>query len=130
MSMQDPIADMITRMRNAQSVSKAHVSMPSSKMKVAIAGVLKDEGYISDYKIEGDIKKTLVITLKYYREQPVIENIKRVSRPGLRIYKTTREIPKPLGGLGISILSTSAGVMSDRSARRANIGGEVLIIVW
>lgn len=130
MSMQDPIADMITRMRNAQGVAKEHVAMPSSKIKVAIAKVLKDEGYISDFKVEGDIKKTLIITLKYYRGKPVIENIKRVSRPGLRIYKTKSDMPKPLGGLGISILSTSAGVMSDRAARSANIGGEVLLVMW
>lgn len=130
MSMQDPIADMITRVRNAQSVGKSHVAMPASKMKIAIATVLKDEGYISEFKVEGDIKKTLIITLKYYGGQPVIENIKRVSRPGLRIYKTNSDLPKPVGGMGVAVISTSAGVMSDRAARRANVGGEVLIVVW
>lgn len=130
MSMQDPIADMITRIRNAQGVGKNHVAMPSSKLKVAIAKVLQDEGYISEFKVEGDIKKTLIVTLKYYRGKPVIEHIKRVSRPGLRIYKTTDAMPKPMGGLGVSVLSTSAGVVSDRAARKANIGGEVLLVVW
>jgi len=128
--MQDPIADMITRVRNAQGVGKSHVAMPASKMKVAIATVLKDEGYISDFKVEGDTKKTLIITLKYHGGQAVIENIKRVSRPGLRIYKTNSDLPKPVGGMGVAVISTSAGVMSDRAARRANIGGEVLIVVW
>ncbi len=130
MSMQDPIADMLTRVRNAQGVGKQHVAMPSSKLKVAIANVLKSEGYIADFMVEGEIKKTLTITLKYHREKPVIEHIKRVSRPGLRIYKTADKMPRPLGGLGISILSTSAGVLSDRAARLANVGGEVLLVVW
>ncbi|NNM59540.1 MAG: 30S ribosomal protein S8 [Legionellales bacterium] len=130
MSMQDPIADMLTRIRNAQGVGKNHVAMPSSKLKVAIATVLKNEGYIADLKVEGELKKTLFITLKYYRDKPVIEHIKRVSRPGLRIYKTADAMPKPLGGLGISVLSTSAGVLSDRAARLANVGGEVLLVVW
>lgn len=130
MSMQDPIADMLTRVRNAQSVNKSHVAMPSSKLKIAIATVLKDEGYIADFSVEGEIKKTLVITLKYYRSKPVIEHIRRVSRPGLRIYKTTDALPKPLGGMGIAVLSTSMGVLSDRAARAANVGGEVLLVVW
>ena len=130
MSMQDPIADMLTRIRNAQEVGKNHVTMPSSKLKVAIANVLREEGYIADFKVEGEIKKTLTITLKYHHERPVIERIQRVSRPGLRIYKTVDEIPRPLGGLGVSVLSTSAGVLSDRAARRANVGGEVLLVVW
>ncbi|MBY0545234.1 MAG: 30S ribosomal protein S8 [Gammaproteobacteria bacterium] len=130
MSMQDPIADMLTRVRNAQGVGKKHVAMPSSKLKVAIAKVLKDEGYIVDFNVEGELKKTLIITLKYHLDKPVIEIIKRVSRPGLRIYKTVNDMPKPLGGLGISILSTSVGVVSDRAARLANVGGEVLLVVW
>lgn len=130
MSMQDPIADMIVRIRNAQSVMKTTVAMPSSKIKVAIAKVLKEEGYINDFIVEGDLKKTLMITLKYYRGKSVIEFIKRVSRPGLRDYKMSTDIPKPMGGLGISILSTSSGVISDRAARKANIGGEVLLVMW
>lgn len=130
MSMQDPIADMIVRIRNAQSVMKTTVAMPSSKIKVAIAKVLKEEGYINDFIVEGDLKKTLMITLKYYRGKSVIEFIKRVSRPGLRDYKMSADIPKPMGGLGISILSTSSGVISDRAARKANIGGEVLLVMW
>ena len=131
MSMQDPIADMLTRVRNAQGVAKSHVAMPSSKLKVAIANVLKNEGYIADFSVEGEqVKKTLVITLKYHRNKPVIEHIRRVSRPGLRIYKTTDALPKPLGGMGMAVLSTSVGVISDRAARAANVGGEVLLVVW
>lgn len=130
MSMQDPIADMISRVRNAQAVGKPHVAMPASKLKAAIARVLQDEGYIEDFRIEGDVKKSLIITLKYYRGKPVIEHIKRVSRPGLRIYKTREQMPKPMGGLGVAVMSTSTGVVSDRIARQANIGGEVLLVVW
>jgi small subunit ribosomal protein S8 len=130
MSMQDPIADMISRVRNAQAVGKNHVAMPASKLKAAIARVLQDEGYIEEYRVEGDAKKTLIITLKYYRGKPVIEHIKRVSRPGLRIYKTRDDMPKPMGGLGVAVMSTSAGVVSDRVARQTNVGGEVLLVVW
>ncbi len=130
MSMQDPIADMISRVKNAQAVGKHHVAMPSSKMKVAIAKVLKDEGYIEEFRVEGDAKLNLVITLKYNLGKPVIEHIKRVSRPGLRIYKTRSDMPKPMGGLGVAVMSTSAGVVSDRIARKTNVGGEVLMIVW
>ena len=130
MSMSDPIADMLTRIRNAQSASKSQVSMPSSKLKAAIAAVLKDEGYISDFKtadVEG--KATLTLTLKYYEGKPVIETIERVSRPGLRRYESKDKLPKVLGGLGIAIVSTSNGVMSDRAARKAGFGGEVLCYV-
>lgn len=130
MSMQDPIADMIVRIRNAQSVMKETVSIPASKIKVAIAKVLKEEGYITDYTVEGEIKKTLIVTLKYHRGKAVIECMKRMSRPGLRVYKTAGKLPKPMAGLGTAILSTSAGVISDRVARQANIGGELLLVMW
>lgn len=130
MSMHDPISDMLTRIRNAQRASKVAVAMPSSKLKVAIAKVLKEEGYIEDFSISADEKKpTLDIQLKYYAGRPVIERIERVSRPGLRVYKGTVEIPKVMNGLGVAIVSTSKGVMTDRKARAAGIGGELLCIV-
>ena len=130
MSMQDPVADMLTRVRNAQSAHKESVSMPSSKLKVAIAKVLNDEGYIQDYKVSSDDKKpVLSILLKYFEGKPVIEKIKRISRPGLRIYKSCQELPQVMGGLGIAIVSTSKGVMSDTAARKAQTGGEVLVEV-
>lgn len=130
MSMSDPIADMLTRIRNAQSTSKPAVSMPSSKLKVAIASVLKDEGYIEDYAVQAtEGKSQLNISLKYYAGRPVIEKIDRVSRPGLRIYRGTQDIPKVMNGLGVTIVSTSRGVMTDRKARAAGIGGEVLCVV-
>ncbi|MFT4926204.1 MAG: small subunit ribosomal protein S8 [Phenylobacterium sp.] len=129
MSMQDPISDMLTRIRNGQSANKVAVSMPSSKMKVALAELLKKEGYISDYSATSDVKPVLDITLKYFETKPVIESIKRVSRPGLRIYKGNNELPKVMGGLGIAIVSTSQGLMSDRAARSAGIGGEVICFV-
>ena len=130
MSMSDPIADMLTRIRNAQSVEKSAVIMPSSKVKVAIAKVLKDEGYIEDYAVgDNNGKPELNIGLKYYAGRPVIEKIERVSRPGLRIYKGSQELPKVMNGLGIAIISTSGGVMTDRSARANGVGGEVLCIV-
>ncbi|HEY8354039.1 MAG TPA: 30S ribosomal protein S8 [Methylophilaceae bacterium] len=130
MSMSDPIADMLTRIRNAQSVNKPEVSMPSSKLKVAIAEVLKDEGYIEDYSVQQEGGKAqLNISLKYYAGRPVIETIRRVSRPGLRIYRGSQEIPKVMNGLGVTIVSTSKGVMTDRKARAAGVGGEVLCIV-
>ena len=129
MSMSDPIADMLTRVRNAQMVSKKSVSMPSSKLKAAIAAVLKDEGYIEDFQVAGDKKPVLEITLKYYAGQPVIERIDRVSRPGLRIYKGSNSIPQVMNGLGVAIVSTSRGVMTDRKARAAGVGGEVLCYV-
>ena len=130
MSMQDPISDMLTRIRNAQRADKVSVSMPSSKLKTAIANVLKDEGYIEDFKVEAnDGKPTLEIQLKYYAGRPVIERLDRVSRPGLRIYKGSNDIPKVMNGLGVAIVSTSKGVMTDRKARAAGIGGEVLCYV-
>ncbi len=130
MSMHDPISDMLTRIRNAQRADKASVSMPSSKLKVAIANVLKDEGYIDDYSVtEADKKPTLDIQLKYYAGRPVIERIERVSRPGLRIYKGSNDIPRVMNGLGVAIVTTSNGVMTDRKARAAGIGGEVLCVV-
>ncbi|MCG8433921.1 MAG: 30S ribosomal protein S8 [Gammaproteobacteria bacterium] len=131
MSMTDPIADMLTRIRNGQQAAHASVSMPSSKLKTGIADVLKQEGYIEDYKTEAaDNKPVLTLRLKYYEGAPVIEKIQRVSRPGLRIYKSKDDLPKVIGGLGVAIVSTSNGVMSDRAARQAGHGGEVLCVVY
>lgn len=128
--MTDPIADMLTRIRNGQSANKAQVTMPASRNKQAIAQVLKDEGYISDFAVdETGGKPMLVVTLKYYQGRPVIEMIQRVSRPGLRIYKGKDELPSVQGGLGVAIVSTSKGVMTDRAARAAGEGGEVLCYV-
>ncbi|TCV83761.1 30S ribosomal protein S8 [Sulfurirhabdus autotrophica] len=130
MSMSDPIADMLTRIRNAQRSEKVNVAMPSSKVKVSIAQVLKDEGYIDGFAVrDEDGKPILEIGLKYYAGLPVIEKIERVSRPGLRVYKGSQEIPKVMNGLGIAIVSTSKGVITDRKARATGIGGEVLCIV-
>jgi small subunit ribosomal protein S8 len=129
MSMTDPIADMLTRIRNAQMTEKATCEMPSSKVKIAIARVLKDEGYIDGFKVNGEAKPTLEIALRYYSGRPVIEKIERVSKPGLRIYKSKDDIPRVMNGLGVAIVSTSQGVMTDRRARAAGIGGEVLCIV-
>ncbi len=130
MSMTDPIADMLTRIRNALAAEKAEVFMPASKLKRAVAQVLKDEGYINDFAVQdGDGKPQLRVALKYYEGKPVIDTIKRVSRPGLRIYKGKDELPKVMGGLGVAIVSTSAGVMTDRAARSAGHGGEVLCYV-
>jgi len=129
MSMSDPIADMLTRIRNGQSAAKADVSMPASKMKQAIAKVLKDEGYIKDFSVSEGAKADMTVSLKYFEGRPVIESIKRVSRPGLRIYKNKDELPKVLNGLGIAIISTSQGVMTDREARAAGRGGEVVCLV-
>lgn len=130
MSMTDPIADMLTRIRNGQSAGKKSVKMPSSKLKLAIAKVLKDEGYINDFKTEvNGSHAEMTIELKYYNGVPVIESVKRVSRPGLRIYKSKDELPKVLGGLGIAIVSTSNGVMTDRAARAIGHGGEVICTV-
>jgi small subunit ribosomal protein S8 len=129
MSMTDPIADMLTRIRNAQMVEQAVVVMPSSKVKLAIAKVLKDEGYIDGFKVSEDAKPVLEIALKYYAGRPVIERIERVSSPGLRIYKGKDDIPRVMNGLGIAIVSTSHGVMTDRKARATGVGGEVLCIV-
>jgi len=130
MSMTDPVADMLTRIRNAQMVSKTSVSMPSSKLKLAIAKVLFAEGYIENYSVsEGFIKPELNISLKYYDGDPVIAQIDRVSRPGLRIYKKKDDLPRVMNGLGIAIVSTPKGVMTDRQARAGNLGGEVLCVV-
>jgi small subunit ribosomal protein S8 len=130
MSMSDPIADMLTRIRNAQAMEKVSVVMPASKLKAAIAKVLKDEGYIDDFAVRESVGKTeLSIVLKYYAGRPVIEKIERVSRPGLRIYRGSSAIPKVMGGLGVAIVSTSKGVMTDKSARAAGVGGEVLCVV-
>ncbi|MEX1221035.1 MAG: 30S ribosomal protein S8 [Idiomarina sp.] len=126
MSMQDPIADMFTRIRNAQGANKVTVKMPSSKQKLAIAQVLKEEGYVTDFSVSGEIKAELEITLKYFEGSPVIETIERVSRPGLRIYKKRNELPKVMGGLGVAVVSTSKGLMTDRAARTAGLGGEIL----
>jgi len=128
--MSDPIADMLTRIRNALASSKLSVTMPSSKQKSAIADVLKNEGYIHEYAVETiDGKPMLTIQLKYFDGRPVIEMVKRVSRPGLRIYKSRDDLPKVMGGLGIAIVSTSKGLMTDRAARQAGHGGEVLCLV-
>ena len=130
MSMTDPIADMLTRIRNGQKARKVSVSMPSSTAKVAVAKVLKDEGYITGYSTETEgVKTALNVELKYFEGTPVIETVQRVSRPGLRVYRGNEELPKVLGGLGVAIISTSAGVMSDRQARKQGIGGEVLCVV-
>ena len=130
MSMHDPIADMLTRIRNAQLVGHSEVTMPASQLKSAIARVLKDEGYIDDFATrENGAKKELAIALKYYAGRPVIERLERVSKPGLRVYKGRDDIPRVMNGLGVAILSTSRGVMTDRKARADGLGGEVLCIV-
>ena len=130
MSMSDPIADMLTRVRNAQMVNKETVSIPSSKLKVAIATVLRDEGYIESFEVGGEAAKPVLnIELKYYAGRPVIETIDRVSRPGLRIYRGSKSIPSVMNGLGVAIVSTPRGVMTDRKARASGVGGEVLCYV-
>jgi small subunit ribosomal protein S8 len=129
MSLQDPIADMLTRVRNAQKANKVSVEMPASNQKANIAAVLKEEGYISDFKVSNDALRKLVIELKYYQGKPVIETIRRISKPGLRIFKSKDELPSINGGLGIAIISTSKGVMTDRKARAAGFGGEVICSV-
>lgn len=130
MSMQDTLADMLTRIRNGHMAEKQAVSMPSSKMKVSVAKVLKDEGYITDFAVEESGKPVLTVELKYFEGKPVIEQIKRVSRPGLRIYKGAGDLPKVSNGLGVCIVSTSKGVMTDRAARAAGVGGEVICTVF
>jgi small subunit ribosomal protein S8 len=131
MSMSDPIADMLTRIRNAQKARKETVALPHSKVKLAIAGVLEQEGYISAVAVDGEgAAKHIKLTLKYHGNEPVIARIRRVSRPGLRVYASVDDLPKVQGGLGISVVSTSAGVMSDREARAQGRGGEVLCIVY
>jgi small subunit ribosomal protein S8 len=130
MSMSDPIADMLTRIRNAQMVEKVSVAMPSSKVKVAIAQVLKDEGYIEDFAVKAEgAKAELQIALKYYAGRPVIERLERISRPGLRVYKGRNDIPQVMNGLGVAIVSTPKGVMTDRKARATGVGGEVICYV-
>jgi len=129
MAMHDPIADMLTRIRNAQRADKPAAAMPSSKLKVAIAKVLQDEGYIESFAVTSDVKPVLTIELKYYAGRPVIERIDRVSKPGLRIYKGATDIPQVMNGLGVAILSTSKGVMTDRKARAQGVGGELLCFV-
>jgi len=130
MSMSDPIADMLTRIRNAQMIGHGEVVMPSSRLKASIAQVLKDEGYVDDFAVrERDGKSELAISLKYYAGRPVIERLERISKPGLRVYKGRHDIPRVMNGLGIAILSTSRGVMTDRKARDTGVGGEVLCIV-
>ncbi len=130
MTMTDPISDMLTRIRNGQKARKVSVSMPASKQKEAVARVLKDEGYITDYSTDGEgASKSMTVELKYFEGVPVIEKIQRASRPGLRVYRGKDDLPKVLGGLGVAIVSTSAGVMSDRQAREKGIGGEVICVV-
>ena len=129
MSMQDPIADMLTRIRNGQAANKVAINMPSSKLKVAIANVLAAEGYIESVKVLEGAKPELEITLNYFQGKPVVESIQRVSRPGLRIYKRKDELPKVMGGLGVAVISTSKGVMTDRAARQAGLGGEIICYV-
>jgi small subunit ribosomal protein S8 len=130
MSMQDPVADMLTRIRNAHHRNKMDVSMPSSGVKVSIARVLADEGYIDGFRVSGDSKQILVLNLKYFEGKPVIVEIDRISKPSLRQYRGKNDLPKVRGGLGTAIVSTSRGVMTDRSARAAGIGGEVLCTVF
>jgi small subunit ribosomal protein S8 len=127
--MNDPIADMLTRVRNGQMARKTEVSLPSSRLKVSICQVLKEEGYISDFIVVGDVRPVMTVKLKYFEGRPVIEKIQRVSRPGLRIFRGATELPKVLNGLGVAIVSTSQGVMSDRKARASGQGGEVLCTV-
>ena len=126
MSMQDTLADMFTRIRNAQMAKKSTVAIPSSRTKLAVAQVLKDEGYIADFSADSEKKPTLTIELKYFEGKPVIDKIARVSKPGLRVYRAANEIPKVKGGLGIMIVSTNQGIMTDRAARQANVGGELI----
>ena len=129
MSLQDPISDMLTRIRNAQKATKVNVVMPSSSQKVNIATVLKNEGFISDFKVSDGTKKELTIELKYYQGKPVIESIKRISRPGLRIFRSKDELPSVNAGLGIAIISTSSGLMTEKQAKAAGYGGEVICSV-
>jgi small subunit ribosomal protein S8 len=130
MSLQDPISDMLTHIRNGQARNKRDVTMPSSKLKVAVAGILKEEGYITDFRVTEDgVKKSLIVELKYFEGKPVIETLDRVSRPSLRRYRSKNDLPAILNGLGIAIISTPRGVMTDKSARQQGVGGEVLCVV-
>lgn len=130
MSMQDPISDMLTRLRNGSMSMQKMVSMPSSRMKEAIANVLKAEGYVTDYSVEGDVKKVLTIELKYLRRQSVIEDLERVSKPSCRLYCGCKDIPRVRDGMGIAILSTPKGILSGKDAAKQNVGGEILCYVW
>ncbi|MBN0988112.1 MULTISPECIES: 30S ribosomal protein S8 [Amphritea] len=130
MSMQDTLADMLTRIRNGHMAEKSAVTMPASKLKASVAAVLKEEGYIADFAVEGEGKPVMTVELKYFEGKPVIESIQRVSRPSLRVYKGASDLPKVAGGLGVAIVSTSKGVMTDRAARAAGIGGEVICTVF
>lgn len=131
MSMTDPIADLLTRIRNGQRARRAEISIPASRLKAEVARILKEEGYIQDFRQElVDGKQTLLVGLKYYEGRPVIEHIQRSSRPGLRVYKDRNTLPEVLGGLGVAIVSTSSGVMTDRAARQQGIGGEILCTVY
>lgn len=130
MSMQDTLADMLTRIRNGHMAEKTAVAMPASKMKASVAAVLKEEGYIADFAVEGEGKPVMTVELKYFEGKPVIESIQRVSRPSVRVYRGASELPKVSGGLGVAIISTSKGVMTDRAARAAGIGGEVICTVF
>ncbi len=131
MMITDPIADMLTRIRNANQMKHATVSMPASKLKCEILRVLKAEGYISDYAVkEEENKKSIEVTLKYVNKNRVIQGIKRISKPGLRVYAKTNELPRVLNGLGVAIISTSSGIMTDREARKQKLGGEVIAFVW
>ena len=130
MSMQDTLADMLTRIRNGHMAEKSAVTMPASKLKASVAAVLKEEGYIADFAVEGEGKPVMTVELKYFDGKPVIESIQRVSRPSLRVYKGASDLPKVAGGLGVAIVSTSHGVMTDRAARAAGIGGEVICTVF
>ena len=130
MSLQDPISDMLTHIRNGQARNKRDVTMPSSKLKVAVAGILKEEGYITDFRVTEDgVKKSLIVELKYFEGKPVIETLDRVSRPSLRRYRSKNDLPAILNGLGIAIISTPRGVMTDKSARQQGVGSEVLCVV-
>ena len=130
MSMQDPIADYLTRIRNAQSAGHSHVSMPSSRMKLALTKVLKEEGYVGDFQVSEDVKPQLTIELRYHDGRPVIEELKRQSRPGLRIYRSRDKLPYVRSGLGVALISTSKGIMTDLDARRLGVGGEVVCTVF
>lgn len=130
MSMQDPIADLLTRIRNGQERAKSSVAIPSSTLKVAICNILKQEGYITDYRVDdAEVKKTLTVDLKYFQGKPVIETLKRVSKPSLRKYKSKDDLPRIMGGYGTAIISTSKGVMTDKTARSQGLGGEILCVV-
>lgn len=130
MSMQDPLADLLTRVRNGLAARHRSVSMPSSKLKAAVCAVLRDEGYITDFSVDEGVRPTLTVSLKYHGGAPAIEELKRVSRPGLRVYRGCGEIPRVRGGLGVAVVSTPRGVITDRAARRSGVGGEVLCTVF